>query len=229
MPAGITPEQLERVKLLAELAATQRRWSKFLTDEAMPTKKEAKTQPAKKEVKKQDIELIKTCPVCGSKNILEPENDAVWLCDDCMTEFREPIWDEVVDDAMKAKIATERRAAAIRAIQASRRFRTAQKEREEAKKAEHAKYVREVLVAERQAVATTPVCPNCGTSCYHHYRGKKYRGKKYKCKICGAEFDQPLKPGRSKAIPKAAKWEQKRIEAIERWHEKYGGDMQFSK
>lgn len=95
-----------------------------------------------------------------------------------------------------------------------------------------------MIVAERAAQSTCPVCPNCGKASYRR------RGKQYRCQKCGAGFDQPLKPGRSKAPKKLyyindwrmkneakhergreqrkARWERKFEEAKARWHEKYG-------
>lgn len=201
------------------------------------------------------VELIKTCPNCGSKNILEPDDEnPAWLCDDCMFEFPTPLWSEWIDDAtrvnLERKSRRRARAAEIARKRDERQLLTQQRQQAQQAHDAETQARREMLVAERAANSTHPVCPNCGR--VGAYRSPHRPGEKYRCRNCGTIFDEPLKPGRKRATKKQAatraqerpsraeklerqrakhhdvteaRWEKKMAAAKVKWHQKYNKDI----
>jgi hypothetical protein len=102
-----------------------------------------------------------------------------------------------------------------------------------------------MFAIERASISAHPLCPECGKAAYRSPRRPR---EKYRCRLCGAEFDEPLKPGRKRAAKKQAKkrlsradreaarrakqhaireaqFERKIAESKAWWHQKYDGDI----
>lgn len=130
---------------------------------------------------KHAVDLAKSCPVCGSQNILEPDNGFPQTCEciSCKATFVQPVWCEAKPNVEKPD-----------RTKLPRTTKAIKEQKPKVSKSETKQYRRKYC--QRRSSRTSQrirLCPVCGSG---WIRAPSIIKPYYRCHHCTSKFEQPV-------------------------------------